>query len=369
MSIQAVLLPLFVEVVLTFVLLYWMAYQRTKARRRQARSGWATSLREPNWPVRATQVANAFHNQLELPILFYVLTILALITRHADLVLVVLADLRRVAPGAGLHPRDRKRRPSARPGVRRGRVVLTIMWAIFMIRILPASDDAGRPPLRRHRGHADIEARGGRPRTRSRTGVSHIASPAPATAPPSRAPSTTRCAGGQSSAHVMGDGAPRALLLGMLRLERVLDPGAIATLADGAPAPAPLTAEERARLETPISPVGRPGSPATIRNGSIPISPACSARSAPPRARRLRAARRSICASTAGSSSARAAAALVGADPVPTRWSPVGLWSRSPPRHGAGDPPPARLHQGHGRVQDEACSSPRCLPPPSRASR
>ena len=48
----------------------------------------------------------------------------------------------------------------------------------------------------------------------------------------------------------MGDGAPRALLLGMLRLERKLDPGAIATLADGARfAPAPLTAEERARLE------------------------------------------------------------------------------------------------------------------------
>jgi len=31
MTIQAVLLPLFVEVVLTFALLCWMAYERTKA--------------------------------------------------------------------------------------------------------------------------------------------------------------------------------------------------------------------------------------------------------------------------------------------------------------------------------------------------
>ena len=31
MSIQAVLLPLFVEVILTFVLLYWMAHLRTSA--------------------------------------------------------------------------------------------------------------------------------------------------------------------------------------------------------------------------------------------------------------------------------------------------------------------------------------------------
>jgi hypothetical protein len=36
MTIQAVLLPLFVEVVLTFVLLCWMAYARTEAFKRGA---------------------------------------------------------------------------------------------------------------------------------------------------------------------------------------------------------------------------------------------------------------------------------------------------------------------------------------------
>ena len=48
-------------------------------------------MREPNWPPHETQIANAYHNQLELPVLFYVLTILAIVTRHADLLFVVLA--------------------------------------------------------------------------------------------------------------------------------------------------------------------------------------------------------------------------------------------------------------------------------------
>ena len=47
-----------------------------------------------------------------------------------------------------------------------------------------------------------------------------------------------------SSAHIMGDQHPRAVLLGMLRLERKLDCEAIAARADGGRfAPAPLSAE------------------------------------------------------------------------------------------------------------------------------
>jgi 16S rRNA (cytosine967-C5)-methyltransferase len=53
-----------------------------------------------------------------------------------------------------------------------------------------------------------------------------------------------------SAAFVMGADAPRAVVLGMLRLERKLDASAIARLADGARfAPAPLAEEERARLD------------------------------------------------------------------------------------------------------------------------
>src|SRR5689334_3566556 len=52
-----------------------------------------------------------------------------------------------------------------------------------------------------------------------------------------------------SAAYLMADETPRATLLGMLRLERGLDPAAIARLADGGRfAPPPLTAAEQARL-------------------------------------------------------------------------------------------------------------------------
>src|SRR5437764_600229 len=52
-----------------------------------------------------------------------------------------------------------------------------------------------------------------------------------------------------SSAHIMAEDTPRAYVLGMLRIERKLDPDRIARLADGSRfAPQPLTGEERIRL-------------------------------------------------------------------------------------------------------------------------
>ncbi len=54
-----------------------------------------------------------------------------------------------------------------------------------------------------------------------------------------------------SSAYVMGEATPRAVMLGMLRLERALDVDAVANLFSGARfAPEPLRDEERQRLET-----------------------------------------------------------------------------------------------------------------------
>ena len=91
MTIQAVLLPLFVQVILTFVLLFWTERVRVGAIRRGEVHMRDIALREPNWGKRETQIANAYHNQLELPLLFYVLTILAWITKQADLLFVVLA--------------------------------------------------------------------------------------------------------------------------------------------------------------------------------------------------------------------------------------------------------------------------------------
>lgn len=88
MSIQAVLLPLFVEVILTFVLMLRMGALRSADYRSGAVTADKIVLRQPNWPALTTQTANSFSNQFELPVLFYVLTILSWDTRHAGVVFV-----------------------------------------------------------------------------------------------------------------------------------------------------------------------------------------------------------------------------------------------------------------------------------------
>ncbi len=137
MSIQAVLLPLFVEVVLTFVLLVRMADLNRQAVLRGQVKLQDVALREPGWPARNLQVRNAFQNQLETPVLFYVLTILAWMTRHADLLFVVMAwiyvALRIVH--AGVHVTDNYV-PRRGAVFLASMVVLALMWAIFIIRIL-----------------------------------------------------------------------------------------------------------------------------------------------------------------------------------------------------------------------------------------
>jgi hypothetical protein len=137
MSIQSVLLPLFVEVGLTFVLLFWMGAARREALASGKTATRNVALREPAWPERVMQVSNAYLNQFELPVLFYVLTLLALMTRHADLLFVLMAWLfviLRIAH-AGIHTtsNDVSRRFLAFGA---GALVLLVMWVIFAVRIL-----------------------------------------------------------------------------------------------------------------------------------------------------------------------------------------------------------------------------------------
>src|SRR4051794_1714381 len=90
MSIPAILLPLFVQVFLTFGLLIWMAVARGQALRGREVRPDEIALRQRAWPERIEQVSNAFANQLELPLLLYVLVALALFTRKADFLFVVM---------------------------------------------------------------------------------------------------------------------------------------------------------------------------------------------------------------------------------------------------------------------------------------
>ena len=137
MTIRDVLLPLFVEVILTFALLFWMGYLRTRAFGSGAVQLRDIALREPNWPADTTKVANAFHNQLELPMLFYVLTILAWDTHHAGTVFVTLAwlfvILRVIQAIVAVTDNDVRRRGLA---FILGAIVLAIMWGNYMMDIL-----------------------------------------------------------------------------------------------------------------------------------------------------------------------------------------------------------------------------------------
>jgi hypothetical protein len=137
MSLQAILLPLFAEVILTFALLFWAAPLRTRALRSGAVRREDIALRQPNWPKRATQVANSYANQFELPVLFYVLTILALVTRKAGILFVVLAWIFVVFRLLHAYVHVTSNNVSVRgPLFGMSAVVLAVMWLIFIIQVL-----------------------------------------------------------------------------------------------------------------------------------------------------------------------------------------------------------------------------------------
>jgi hypothetical protein len=115
MSIQMVLLPLFVHVIVTFLLPIVLGGLR-------------------GTPAPAADAGRAW---LHLPLLYYVLTILAQMTRMADLLFVLLAwvfvvlqvlDALVTVTGSGEQRRAMLLPVSA--------IVLAIMWAIFMVRVL-----------------------------------------------------------------------------------------------------------------------------------------------------------------------------------------------------------------------------------------
>jgi len=137
MSLQAVLLPLFVEVILTFALMLWMGALRRGDYRSGAVRVQDVALREPGWPRRTMQAANGYSNQFELPVLFYVLTILEWVTRHAGYVFVILAWIFVVCRvlQAYVHITSNVVRLRSM-FFSIGALVLMIMWALYIVEVL-----------------------------------------------------------------------------------------------------------------------------------------------------------------------------------------------------------------------------------------
>jgi hypothetical protein len=137
MTLRDVLLPLFVEVILTFGLLFWAGALRVSNVKSGAVKPQDIALREPNWPARTRQVSYAFSNQFELPVLFYVLTILAYFTHYAGTLFVILAWIfvvfRLLHEYVHVTSNDVNIRG---PLFGLSAVVLSVMWLIFMIQVL-----------------------------------------------------------------------------------------------------------------------------------------------------------------------------------------------------------------------------------------
>lgn len=137
MSVQMVLLPVFVLVGLTFALLLGMASARTRAVTARETSLKDVALGQPNWPVRATQIGNCFANQFEIPVLFYALIALALPLHKADLVIVLLSWVFVVTrfAHAGIFVTSNDVRSRSLVWFA-GVLVLFAMWLYFALKIL-----------------------------------------------------------------------------------------------------------------------------------------------------------------------------------------------------------------------------------------
>jgi hypothetical protein len=137
MTLPMILAPLFVQVVLSFVLCFWIPIVSVPLLRGGKVRPQDVDLRQPNWPRPVQQINNAYTNQFELPVLFYVLTVLAIITKHADLLFVVMAwifVLVRLAH-TSIHITSNNLNHRG-PVFGIGALVLAIMWLIFIVKIM-----------------------------------------------------------------------------------------------------------------------------------------------------------------------------------------------------------------------------------------
>lgn len=137
MSVAAILLPVFVQVALTFTVLFRLGFMRLRAIREGGIERDVVAIDSTAWPVYVRKASNCFHNQFELPVLFYALVAFALMTRQADGVFVVLSWLfvlsRIVQAVVHVTVNDVAWRFGA---FAFGALVLLLMWILFALGIL-----------------------------------------------------------------------------------------------------------------------------------------------------------------------------------------------------------------------------------------
>ncbi len=133
----AILYPVFAQIILTFVLLLAMGWARRKALLTQEVRPADIALDASRWPEGARKYANCYSNQFELPVIFYVLCLIALLTAKADLLMVVLAWAFVAARIAHALMHTGPNVVSVRGGIFGiGMLILVIMTGILLVRLL-----------------------------------------------------------------------------------------------------------------------------------------------------------------------------------------------------------------------------------------
>jgi hypothetical protein len=95
------------------------------------------ALRQTAWPDRVQQIGNSFQNQFEVPVVFYVLVGLVLVTKKADLFFVVMEWLFVATRSAHAYIHTTSNYvPLRGQFFLAGVIILFLMWGIFAVRIL-----------------------------------------------------------------------------------------------------------------------------------------------------------------------------------------------------------------------------------------
>lgn len=137
MADQALLLPVIVQVLLTFVIGLLTLRERVSASRRGEVAISYFKHNRGKAPAKMVQLGDNYQNQFELPVLFYLLVVLLLVTGQADELYLWLAwgfvTSRFVHAWVHIHSNHIGRRLTS---FVIGALLLLVMWLSFIYQIL-----------------------------------------------------------------------------------------------------------------------------------------------------------------------------------------------------------------------------------------
>ncbi len=136
MTIASILLPVFAEVLLIFVLFAAMAKSRQDAMKSGVRES-DIALGTQAFPVKTRQISNAYANSFEMPTLFFVAVLFGVVLHQAGTLFVVVEWLFVIARVGQAYVHTTSNKVSIRGICFLGSVVTTVvLWLILALGVL-----------------------------------------------------------------------------------------------------------------------------------------------------------------------------------------------------------------------------------------